>query len=180
MNTMYARALITALCLAAAFTAGAQTAKKNVIEYSPITCIKEGELALMQMNIASEGELRAYFRRINTTDWCSVEGTNEGPLSRVVLPKFEEGEEIEYFFVVLDGRRVVARSPRIYRARVSRECEAPFARHVVRLDMACGQDAQGIPAMYGAGYALGEELIVTQPPFGSPDRPNPDVPVNQP
>jgi hypothetical protein len=176
---MKARALFIALFLAAATAIVAQPAKRNVIEYTPVTCIKEGELALLQMNIAAEGDLRAYFRRINTTDWCSVEGTNEGPLSRVVLPKFENGEEIEYFFVVLDGRRVVARSPRIYRARVSEQCEAPFARHVTRLAMACGEDAQGIPAMYGAGYALGDELIVRRPPYGSPDRPVPGLPADQ-
>ena len=106
------------------------------------------------MKIEGEGELRAYFRRINTTDWCSVEGTNDGPLSRVVLPKFETGDEIEYFFVLLDGRRVVARSPRIYRARVTRRLRDRRSRATSQLALSCGEDAQAIPASFGAGYAL--------------------------
>ena len=53
------------------------------MDYTPFPCIKAGELPLLQLRIEGEGELRSYFRRINSTDWCSVEGLNDGPLSRV-------------------------------------------------------------------------------------------------
>lgn len=139
------------------------------MEFTPITCIKGGELPLMQLDIEGEGELRSYFRRLNTTDWCSVIGTNEGPLSRVVLPKFEAGDEIEYFFVLIKGREVVARSPRIYRASVNAECGTAFARHVMRLSLNCGPDAQTLPRALTAGYAMNETLVV--PPPVSPDSP---------
>lgn len=145
--------------------------KSGSMQYTPISCLKAGELPLLQVSIEGKGELRAYFRRLNSTDWCSVEGTNDGPLSRVVLPKFDAGDEIEYFFVLIDGRRVVARSPRIYRANVNTECAAPAARHIQRLMLSCGEDAQGIPSSMGAGYAVSQSLVDGDPIFGSPDRP---------
>ena len=166
---MNARALTAAVALLSASLIGA--APKRGMEYTPVSCIRAGELPLLQVNVQGKGELRSYFRRINSTDWCSVEGTNEGALSRVVLPKFDAGDEIEYFFVLLDGRQVVARSPRIYRARISADCQTPSARHVLPISMSCGDDAQGIPSSMGAGYAISDQLIEGNPPVGSPDRP---------
>ena len=152
--------------------AGAGVAQQRAsLRFTPVSCIKAGELPLLQLHIEGKGELRSYFRRINSTDWCSVEGLNDGPLSRVVLPKFDNGDEIEYFFVLIDGRRVVARSPRIYRARVADECEMPFARHVAKLSLSCGTDVQAVPSAMGAGYAVDDELIAGDPPTGSPDAP---------
>lgn len=144
---------------------------KNGIEHAPQACVRAGELPLMQVKTTGKGELRGYFRRINTTDWCSVEGTNDGPLSRVVLPKFENGDEIEYFFVLIDGSKIVGRSPRIYRTRVTAECESAFARHLIRLSMSCGDDAQAIPSSLGAGYLMGDEIVRGNPPTISPDEP---------
>lgn len=166
---MNVRALTVAASLLLATSGGAAPAVS--MDYTPVSCIKAGELPLLQLNIEGKGELRSYFRRINSTDWCSVEGLNDGPLSRVTLPKFENGDEIEYFFVLLDGRRVIARSPRIYRARVSDDCQLPFARHVLRLSMSCGEEVQAIPSALGAGYAVEDQLVEGDPPTGSPDRP---------
>lgn len=166
---MKTRALAAAL-LAFAFTATAEV--KNGLDHTPAVCIKGGELPLLQVQANGEGELRGYFRRINTTDWCSVEGTNDGPLSRVVLPKFESGDEIEYFFVLIDGVRVVSRSPRIYRVRVTSNCELASARHIIRLTMNCGDDAQAIPSSLGAGYLLDDTLVEGNPPVISPDKPD--------
>jgi hypothetical protein len=170
---MTRRALMIASALLLAHVSGA--APKVSMQYTPVSCIKAGELPLLQLTIEGEGELRSYFRRINSTDWCSVEGLNDGPLSRVVLPKFDNGDEIEYFFVLLQGRRVVARSPRIYRARISDECQMPFARHILKLSLSCGEEVQAIPGAMGAGYAIDDELIEGDPPTGSPDRPGPQV-----
>ena len=166
---MNVRALTVAAVLLLATSGDAQ--ERVSMDYTPVSCIKAGELPLMQLNIEGKGELRSYFRRINSTDWCSVEGLNDGPLSRVVLPKFENGDEIEYFFVLLQGRRVVARSPRIYRARVSDDCQLPFARHVLRLSMSCGEEVQAVPSALGAGYSVSDQLIEGDPPTGSPDTP---------
>jgi hypothetical protein len=160
-------AVVFAACVA--LTAGAEV--KNGINHSPLGCIRGGELPLLQVQTTGKGELRGYFRRINTTDWCSVEGENDGPMSRVVLPKFENGDEIEYFFVLIDGVRVVDRSPRIYRTRVTAECESASARHIIRLTMNCGEDAQAIPSSLGAGYLLGDEIVRGNPPQISPDAP---------
>jgi len=168
---MTKRALMIASALLLAHVSGA--APGISMQYTPVPCIKAGELPLLQLKIEGQGELRSYFRRINSTDWCSVEGLNDGPLSRVVLPKFDNGDEIEYFFVLLQGRRVVARSPRIYRARVSDDCQLPFARHVLKLSLSCGEEDQAIPGALGAGYAIEDELIEGEPPTGSPDRPGP-------
>ncbi|MDQ3281624.1 MAG: hypothetical protein M3Q69_09440 [Acidobacteriota bacterium] len=172
---MKARALtfVAAVVLLSTGISGAEVknAKKITMDFTPVTCIRGGELPLLQVKIDGEGELRSYFRRTNSTDWCSVEGENAGPLSRVVLPKFDAGDEIEYFFVVIDGRRVVARSPHIYRTRVNAECGAAFARHIQTLSLSCGQDAQGIPSAMGAGYSVNDTLVEGDPTYGSPDRP---------
>jgi hypothetical protein len=170
---MNVRALTAAAALLLATNGSA--APRVTMQFNPVSCIKAGELPLMQLTVEGKGELRSYFRRINSTDWCSVEGLNDGPLSRVVLPKFDNGDEIEYFFVLLQGRRVVARSPRIYRSRVSDECQMPFARHVVNLSLSCGEEVQAIPSAMGAGYAVDDELIEGEPPTGSPDRPGPQA-----
>lgn len=164
--------IAASLLLTAGLSAQDKQVKKASMQYSPITCIKGGELPLLQVNIEGDGELRSYFRRLNSTDWCSVEGTNDGPLSRVVLPKFEAGDEIEYFFVLIEGRRVVARSPHIYRARVNAECNLPFARHIMQLALSCGDEAQAIPAATAAGYSVSETLVVTDPAPISEDTPN--------
>ena len=172
---MKTRTLLLAVAAVAALTAGGQQSKpkKAAMAFTPVSCIRGGELALLQVDIDGnpKAELRAYFRRVNTTDWCSVEGTNEGPLSRVVLPKFETGEEIEYFFVMLEGRRVMARSSRMYRSRVNDSCETPFARHVLKISMNCGQDQAAVPSSLGAGMMIDPDLVAGDPPFGSPDRP---------
>jgi hypothetical protein len=165
----------TLMLLGTALVAGGvlSAQPKQLLQYNPVSCVKAGELPLLQISVDGKGELRSYFRRINTSDWCSVDGVNDGALSRVVLPKFEAGDEIEYFFVLLDGRRVLARSPRIYRTRVAEECEVPFARHVVTLSLACGEDVQALPAAMGAAYAVSDGLVGDDPEYQSPDRPLP-------
>ena len=169
--------LIAAVALAGVALTTPAAEVKNGIDHSPMACVRAGELPLLQVKTAGPGELRAYFRRINTTDWCSVEGTTEGPLSRVVLPKFENGDEIEYFFVLIDGVRVIGRSQKIYRTRVTTECETAFARHLIRLTMNCGDDAQAIPSSLGAGFLVGD-IVKGNPPQVSPDEPA-DPPGNQ-
>jgi len=166
---MRSRPILVLLVALAAVSAAAQT--KSVIDYKPVSCMRGGELPVLQMNVEGKGELRAYFRRINTTDWCSVEGVNDGPLSRIVLPKFDTGDEIEYFIVLIDGRRVVARSPRIYRAKITGDCESAWARHILKIALSCGEDETGIPSALGAGYSLSKRIIEDLPPFSTPDRP---------
>lgn len=164
------RAILIAAVALAALGMNAET--KSMIDYKPVSCIRGGELPVLQMQVEGQGELRAYFRRINTTDWCSVEGVNDGPLSRIVLPKFDSGDEIEYFIVLIDGRRVIARSPRIYRAKVTGECETAWARHIIKIALSCGEDELGIPQSFGAGYSVSQKLVDEIPPFSTPDRPN--------
>ena len=166
---MKIRAIAAAALAFAALTAGAEV--KNGLNHTSLTCVRAGELPLLQVDVTGEGELRGYFRRINTTDWCSVEGTNDGPLSRVVLPKFENGDEVEYFFVLIDDGRVVSRSQRIYRVRVSNQCETPFARHILRLSLSCGDEDQAVPSSMSAGYLVGDDIIKRNPPKISPDEP---------
>lgn len=172
---MKTRALLVVALAVAALGSGAQQqparSSKVSMSFTPVSCIRAGELALLPVNVTGQGELRAYFRRVNTTDWCSVEGTNEGPLSRVVLPKFDNGDEIEYFFVMLHGRRVMTRSQRMFRSRVTDSCEAPFARHQLRVSMNCSPDEAAIPSAMSAGMALTDDPAA--PPI------SPFVPENQ-
>lgn len=167
---MKIRAIAAAALALAALTAGAEV--KNGLNHTLPSCVRAGELPLLQVDVIGEGELRGYFRRINTTDWCSVEGTNDGPLSRVVLPKFENGDEFEYFFVLIDDGKVVTRSPRIYRVRVNNACETAFARHMIRLSLSCGEDDQAVPSSMSAGYMVGDDIVKRNPPKISPDVPD--------
>jgi hypothetical protein len=169
---MTLRRLFAAVAVLSTLVATAQSTQQKVsLEFTPVSCIRAGELPLLQLKVQGEGELRGYFRKINTSDWCSVEGTNLGPISRVVMPKFDAGDEIEYFFVVLQGRRVMARSPRIYRSRVTNDCELPWARHNFKLSLSCGNETNGVPSSMGAGYAVTSQA----PCVVSPDSPD-DIP----
>jgi len=146
---------------------GAIFAQGGAVDHNPTGCIRAGAAPLMQVSTEDKGELRAYFRRINTTDWCSVEGKNLGQLSNVVLPKFELGDEIEYFFVVLQGKRVVAKSPRVYRAKATDGCDGIVARHMFDVQIDCSRLDDVVPAGMDAGFAV--PLVAT--PVASPERP---------
>ena len=162
-------AIIAAALLAVAALGVAQ---EQSIDFTPIACVRAGEMPVLQPRLNQPGDLRAFFRRVNTTDWCSVEGKNEGVLSSVILPKFAAGDEVEFFFLLLDGKRVVARSPQIYRVKVSDRCDTPVARHVTMLTMDCSAGgANGIASSLGAGYALKNTQYTGFPNPASPDRP---------
>lgn len=148
--------------------------QQEAIIFTPPSCVRAAEMPIFKLNVAEKGELRAYFRRSSATDWCSVRGDNEGKLSRVTLPKFDAGDELEYFFILLDGKRVIARSPKIYRVRVTAGCDNVWARNVALLMLDCGDNGSGsIPSSLGAGYAVGSALVESTPPFASFDRPAP-------
>jgi hypothetical protein len=166
MNRIATLALAALLLVPAAF---AQTG--NVIEHHPLSCIMADEMPVMQVQVSADtkGELRGYYRRTNSTDWCSVIGTNLGKLSSVTLPKFNSGDEIEYFFIVVDGKRVVAKSPQIYRTRSTEKCDSPFARHLALITIDCGNNGAGsIPSSMAAGFALSSKPA---PNPASPDNP---------
>jgi hypothetical protein len=136
----------------------------GTINYTPVSCIRGGEMPVLQVSLDRKGIIRGYFRRVNTTDWCSVEGKNEGPLSTVTLPKFDTNDEIEYYFLLIEGKQVVAKSPQIYRVRVTSNCETPFARHVLMITMDCSNKGPGsMPASTGAGLAIKSNLTPPQP-----------------
>ncbi|HEX7154452.1 MAG TPA: hypothetical protein VF618_23400 [Thermoanaerobaculia bacterium] len=167
------RIALSAVLLLAAGAAFAQPAVTRAsIDYTPVSCIRLGEMAVLQMHIEGEGDLRAFFRRTGTQEWCSVEGDNDGALSRVTLPKFDVAEEIDYYFVVTRDREVVARSPQIYRAKVTDRCETSIAaRHTIMLRMDCGQS--GASTSLSTGKAISNSLVTSTPTYGSPDRPVP-------
>lgn len=162
-------AIIAAFALSTAFSAFAQ---QEAITHSAVECIRGGQSPVLSVGVQGKGELRAYFRRVNTTDWCSVRGDNMGQISRVVLPKFDSGDYIEYFFVLLDGKRVVGRSPQMYRSQVTDTCEAAWARHMTIMFMECSENGPGsLPSSIASGYAVSETLVSREGPYGSPDRP---------
>jgi hypothetical protein len=115
------------------------------------------------------GELRAYFRHVNSTEWCSVDGVNDGKLSTVTMPKFEIGDEIEYFFVLLDGKKVIAKSPEIYRTKNTNGCESPTARHLSSFAVDCGVNTNAIGNATSAGAAV---FGRHKPEPASPERPD--------
>jgi len=160
-----------AAALLLTITAVAANAQPGRIDHTPLLCLRGGEMPVLQVQVEDKGTLRAYFRRTNTTDWCSVEGTNLGKMSSITLPKFDLNDEIEYFFVVLDGKWIISKSPQIYRVKVTDSCETPWARHTLMLIMDCTDNGPGsIPSSMGAGFALKTD----SPKVPSPSNPTLD------
>ncbi len=139
------------------------------VEHTPITCVMGGEMPVFNVAVNREGVLRAFFRRVGNTDWCSVDGTNLLKLSTVTLPKFETGDEFEYYFVLIDGKRIIAKSPQIYRTKAEANCDAPFTRHAILMTMQClPPGANPLASAAGAGFALTSSPPLVQ----SPEKPS--------
>jgi hypothetical protein len=141
------------------------------IEYTPVGCFVADEMNILSMWTTSEGVLRAYFRPVNGTDWCSVEGQNLGKNSIVVMPKFDDGKEYEYYFVTIKRNEITARSSRIYRARVTPHCDTLVSRKTAFLILDCNPNSGGMPAAMGAGYTAKDIASTDFPPLASPDKP---------
>jgi hypothetical protein len=166
---MRTRILISAALLLVAATASPQ--QQGTIEHTPLSCIIGGELPMMMVSTVDDGLLRAYFRRLGTVDWCSVDGMNLGKASNVILPRFDVGTNIEYYFVVLKGRQVIAKSPEIYKTKATARCDSPFARHAINLVMECLPPSQNpIASALGAGFHT-KSTTVDQAPRQSPEKP---------
>jgi hypothetical protein len=160
------------LTLATAFLAGSLFAQPGSIEHTPVGCLLEGEMAIMTVETSDEGLLRAYFRRQGSTDWCYVDGQNRGKASTVTLPKFDPNEQIEYYFVVLDGKRVLAKSPKIYTAKNEQHCDTLFARHATMVTLEClPPGTNPISNSLNAAYAVKTVIGKDPAPVQSPERP---------
>lgn len=168
---MRTRVLHLAAVLLLAATAVFPQAVPDPIGYQPVSCITPDQLPVFQLNLAIPGELRAYFRFVNTPDWCWVQGNNLGPVSTVVMPKFRAGQEIEYFFVVLEKKRVIAKSPVLYRAKATEHCDTLVARHSLDFIVDCSHEVSGGGAAFLAGNAF-TPTDTGHPPYVSPDRPD--------
>jgi len=163
------------IILALVFVMSAVTAlavQPGTIEHLPPGCMLEGEMAIMSVETADDGLLRAYFRRQGATDWCFVDGKNLGKVSQVTLPKFDPNETIEYYFIVIDGKRIVAKSPRIYNARNEHHCSADFARHAIMLTLECLPPGTNPINSMSAGYAIKTIVGKDPTPKQSPERPD--------
>jgi hypothetical protein len=160
------------LTLAAALFAASAFAQPGTIEHTPAGCMLEGEMAIMNVETSDQGLLRAYFRRQGSTDWCFVDGQNRGKASNVTLPKFDPNEQIEYYFIILDGKRVIAKSPKIYQARSEHRCDALFARHATMVTLEClPPGTNPISNALSAGYAIKTVIGKDPAPVQSPERP---------
>ncbi len=166
---MRIRILISVAILLCGATAFAQ--QQGVIDHKPESCILGGEMPMMMVSTVDDGLLRAYFRRLGTIDWCSVDGKNLGKASNVIFPHFDVGYELEYYFVVLKGREVVAKSPQIYRTTATLKCNSAFARHAINLVMECLPPGQNpVATALNAGFKT-ESVTPGKPRVQSPERP---------
>lgn len=158
------RILILSSLLILALTSTAQ--QQASIQYNPASCMRAGKNPVLTLNVDGNGELRAYFRRAGAADWCMVSGVNRGQISSVMLPAFEDKAQIEYFFLLLDGKQVLARSPKMYRATVSADCGENSARHMLLMTIDCGDSAPGSMAnALGAGYAVSSSSSTPATPY---------------
>jgi hypothetical protein len=168
---MKSRILLSAIVLlCSAVSLSAQ--QQGTIAHTPDNCVLGGELPMMMVTTADDGLLRAYFRRLGTIDWCSVDGRNLGKASNVILPRFNVGTDLEYYFIVLKGKQVVAKSPVIYRTKAMLRCDAPFARHAVNLVMECLPPGQNsVATALNSGFHT-QDTTPGTPRYQSPEKPS--------
>jgi hypothetical protein len=162
------RYLFAAAALLACATAFAADPRSGSIDYKPQSCILGDEMPLFRVETHDEGILRAYFRRVNTTDWCYVDGENRNSYSSITLPKVLPGDEIEYYFIVLKGDEVVAKSPKIYRARATEHCDATYNRHALVMTLECLPPSQN-PLANSLAAAYAAQTSTPRP--DSPEKP---------
>jgi hypothetical protein len=143
-------------------------AQQAVIGYSPVSCLPAGQFALVSATIETPGTPRMYFRVAGTEDWCFVDGTRVLDIARFILPKFQAGTQLEYYFVVLDGNKVTAKSPQIYRVAVTERCDTPASRHMDIVQADCEQGGVALGSSMGAAYMI---EAPSQPPDISPSQP---------
>ena len=169
---MHRKALFVAIVLAAAaLTASAQLQPQ--IDFTPVSCFRAGEMAVLPLSVDRAGTIRAFFRHVGTTDWCSVDGDNRGKLSSVILPEFQTGDAIEYYFVLLQGKVVVAKSQNLYRSTVNTVCDTPVARHELQVAMEClPRGANPVAQAIGAGLAMKSTTDHSRPREASPKCPD--------
>jgi hypothetical protein len=161
---MNIRAIAVALLLSSGSAVYAQSAR---IDHTPLPCLRGGRVYALAASTPAAGELRLFYRKSNTT-WCSVVGTNRRDTSFVPLPKLADGDELEYFFVLVEKNRVIARSPEIYHVRVSDRCDSLPLRNMETPPSECTEQTNMIGAANAAAYAL---PVTGEPQPGSPDQP---------
>lgn len=144
-------------------------AQQPAVDHMPPECIRAGQMPVLQAVTNQPGEVRVYFRMVGASDWCYVVANNSlGNYTNAVLPRFENGVEIEYFFVLLKGAQIIARSPQVFHVRASERCDGITARNSLTLAMECSPNsANSIPASLGAGYAVRNAAVID----GSPSAP---------
>jgi hypothetical protein len=162
-------AFLAALSLATASVAFAADTDE-LIKYAPVSCVVADQLPVLKLDIQTPGELRAYYKFVNTTEWCWVQGNNIGPISTIVLPKFRPGQSIEYFFVVLKGKRIIAKSKVTYRLSATNHCDTLVARHSLGFAVDCGHEVSGGANSVVAANSFQPKDYV-EPPHISPDTP---------
>lgn len=169
---MHRKAIFVAIvAAAAALTASAQLQPQ--IDFTPVSCFRSGEMPVLAVGVDRPGTLRAFFRHVGTTDWCSVDGENRGKVSSIVLPEFNTGDDIEYYFVLLQGKVVVAKSQQLYRSAVNSVCDTPFDRHALRIVTECLPPGQNpVAEAVGAGLAMKATTDHNRPREASPKCPD--------
>ena len=169
---MHRNVIFAALILAAA-AVSAPAQLQPQIDFTPVSCFQAGEMPILIVGVDRPGTLRAFFRHVGTTDWCSVDGENRGKVSSILLPAFSNGDDLEYYFVLLQGKQVVAKSPRLYRSAVNNGCDTAFSRHPLQVVMECLPRGQNpVAQSIGAGLTMNATPDNTRPREASPKCPD--------
>jgi len=146
--------------------------QQGVVEHAAPSCFVGAAMPFLSCSTSSPGLLRAYFRKVGNTDWCSVDGHNRGRRSDVTLPRFESGDQLDYYLVVLNDKQVVAKSAQIYRVQFTSRCDSLITRHATLPTMEClPPGANPLASALAAGYAAPQSTRDEKPPVGSPEKP---------
>jgi hypothetical protein len=151
--------------------AATATAQQAPIQHTPATCMRADQNTVLTVDLASKGTPRAYFRREGATYWCWVEGTRLGQKATFVLPKFESGPIIEYYFVTVDEHDVVTgKSKEIYRVPSADHCDAVVARHLEYVLTHCEGGIGAVGSALGAGLAIHSATPPVEPSPSTPSQ----------
>lgn len=161
--TMRTAAIAGVLCLIA-FSVSAQQAVQPIFHERPECMWSEDEMFL-GATMTSEGEARAYYRPMGAEEWCYVVGDRLTDRAFFILPEFDEGVTIEYFFLSHVNDVITGRSDEIYSIALSPDCRRRPPRHEGIVVSDC-ETQGGIGTAVGAALQMEADSALIEPsPF---------------
>ena len=147
--------------------------RRTGIEHTPVNCISAGELPLLQVQTSQARASCAATSAASTPPTGARSRERTRARSRAWSCRSSRtATRSSTSSCSSTAARRGTQPAHLPRARQRRRARRPFARHVIRLSMNCGEDAQAHPVVARRRHATSsDELVRGNPPVTSPDEP---------